>query len=59
VNDEAVAALAESVGLPLASDRVPQVAELLETLTRGGGGTAPEELAGVEPSTGFDPAWPS
>jgi hypothetical protein len=59
VTEEAVAALAGAAGLALPPDRVTAVAELLETLTRGGGGAAPEEVAGVEPPTAFDPAWPS
>ena len=59
MTDEGVAPLAEVVGLSLPADRVRPVAELLETLTRAGGGVTPEEVVGVEPPTGFEPAWPS
>jgi len=59
VSQASVAALAEAVGLPLSADRVGAVAELLEALTRDGGGVTPDEVAGVEPATSFDPSWPS
>ena len=59
MNEESVAALAEAVGLPLPSERVGGVAELLGSLTRDGGGVTPDEVAGVEPASSFDPAWPS
>jgi hypothetical protein len=57
MNDETVAALAESVGLQLAPERHAPVAELLETLARDAGATA-EEVAAVEPASAFDPRWP-
>jgi hypothetical protein len=59
VSEETVAALADAVGLPLSPDRVRAVAELLEALTRDGGGVTADEVAGIEPATGFDPSWPS
>ena len=59
MSEASVAALAEEVGLPLAPDRVRAVAELLEALTRDGGGVTPDEVAGVEPAASFDPSWPS
>jgi hypothetical protein len=59
VNEESVAALAEAVGLPLPPESAGAVAELLGSLTRDGGGVTPDEVAGVEPASSFDPAWPS
>ena len=59
MNEESVAAIAEAVGLPLPPERVGGVAELLEALTHDGGGVTPDEVVGVEPAMGFDPAWPS
>ena len=59
MNEESVAAIAEAVGLPLPSERVGGVAELLEALTRDGGGVTPDEVAGLEPAVTFDPSWPS
>jgi hypothetical protein len=59
VNEENVAALADEVGLALPPDRVHRVLELLEALTRDGGGVTPDEVVGVEPATSFDPPWPS
>jgi hypothetical protein len=59
VSEETVAALAESLGLPLPSERRALVAELLETLVDDGGGATAEEVAGVEPAPAFDPRWPS
>jgi hypothetical protein len=59
VSEETVAALAESVGLPLPPERRAPVAELLETLVEDGGGATADEVAGVEPATTFDPQWPS
>ena len=59
MTDESVAALAEAVGLQLPAERVQGVAGLVEALTRDGGGVTPEEVAGVEPATTFDPVWPS
>jgi hypothetical protein len=59
VSEETVAALADTVGLPLPPERRAAVLELLETLVRGGGGATADELAGLEPATEFDPQWPS
>jgi len=59
VSEESVAALADAVGLPLPPERVRGVTELLEALTRDGGGVTPDEVAGVEPAASFDPSWPS
>jgi hypothetical protein len=59
VSEETVAALAESLALPLPPERRAPVAELLETLVGDGGGATAEEVAGVEPATAFDPRWPS
>jgi hypothetical protein len=59
VNEDAVRALADAVALPLRPDRAAEVAELLETLTREGGGVTSDEVARVEPAAAFDPAWPS
>ena len=59
MNEEGVAALADAVGLSLPPERVRGVAELLEAMTRDGGGVTPDEVVGVEPATNFDPAWPS
>jgi hypothetical protein len=59
MTDEAVAALAEAVGLSLSPDRLSDVAELLETLIRDGGGATPDEVAGIEPAAIFDSTWPS
>jgi hypothetical protein len=58
VNDEAVAALAEAVGLPLPPDRVAQTAAALAAQIAAGGGSTAEELEGVEPATTFEPRWP-
>jgi hypothetical protein len=57
VTEETVAALAESVGLPLPPERRGPVAELLETLIDGGGGASADEIAALEPATAFDPRW--
>jgi len=59
VKEEVVAALAETVGLPRPLERRGVVAELLESMTRDGGGATPDELEGVEPATVFEPGWPS
>ena len=60
MNEDAVGALADAVALPLPPERAGDVAELLDALTRNdGGGFTPGEVAGVEPGTAFDPAWPS
>jgi hypothetical protein len=59
VKEEEVAALAETVGLPLPPERRRAVTDLLESMTRDGGGATPDELEGVEPATVFEPGWPS
>jgi hypothetical protein len=59
VSEETVAALAESLGLPLPLERPAAVAELLQTLVDDGGGATADEVAGIEPATPFDPRWPS
>jgi hypothetical protein len=59
MTDETVAALADANGIPLPPERLSAVAELLETLTRDGGGAAPGEVEGVEPATTFAPGTPS
>jgi hypothetical protein len=59
MTDEAVAVLADAVGLTLSPERLSAVAELLETLVREGGGVRPDEIAGIEPGSSFDSAWPS
>jgi hypothetical protein len=57
VNDELVRALARAVGLPLAPERVPEVAASLEAQIAAGGGSTAEELEGVEPAITFDARW--
>jgi hypothetical protein len=59
VKETEVAALAETVGLPLPPERHGAVADLLQSMTRDGGGAVPDELEGVEPATVFEPGWPS
>lgn len=59
MSEDAAAALAELVALPLPRERLRGVAELLETLTRDGGGVTPDEVVGIEPPTNFDATWPS
>jgi hypothetical protein len=59
VSEDTVAALAESLALPLPRERRAPVAELLETLVGEGGGATAEEVVGVEPASAFDPRWPS
>jgi hypothetical protein len=59
MTDEALSALAEAVGLSLSPDRLSDVAELLATLIRDGGGATPDEVTGIEPAAMFDSTWPS
>jgi hypothetical protein len=57
VNEEVVAALARAVGVPLAPERLAEVAATLEAQIVAGGGSSPDELEGVEPAVAFDPRW--
>lgn len=52
-----VAALARAVGLPLAPERVPEVAASLDAQIAAGGGSTADELEGVEPAITFEPRW--
>ena len=55
MNEELVAALAAAVGLPLPADRLADVAASLEAQIAAGGGSAADELEGVEPAIVFEP----
>lgn len=57
MNEDAVAALAEAVGLPLPPERLAETAASLAAQIEAGGGATAEELDGVEPAVVFEPRW--
>jgi len=57
MNEELVAALANALGAPLPPERLAAVAAQLEGKLAGQGGSAAEEVEGVEPAIVFEPGW--
>jgi hypothetical protein len=58
LSDEAVAALAQLAGIPVAAERLPAVADMLRTLQARARELDTVDLEAVEPAMRFDAGWP-
>jgi hypothetical protein len=58
MNEELVQALANALAVPLPPERLAAVADRLESQLADQGGSAADELEGVEPAIVFEPGWP-